>query len=113
MGSLSQAQRAKLALEPALLAEEAEHQARLRASAEAAVRKWVGAPQVEVSVEGGPPEQLEQLEPLSDPRRPDEHRTAFVGPAVRARNKEHWRGMPATANDAGTPNPSAVPRSPG
>ena len=42
--------------------------------------------------------------PLRDMRRSDEHREAFVGRKTRARNAEHWAGMPAvgvTGSDAG------------
>ena len=38
---------------------------------------------------------------LRDMRRPDEHREAFVGPNVRARNAEHWAGMAAIAHSSG------------
>ena len=38
---------------------------------------------------------------LRDMRRPDEHREAFVGPNVRARNAEHWAGMAAVAHSSG------------
>ena len=39
--------------------------------------------------------------PLRDMRRPDEHREAFVGKNVRARNAEHWAGMAAVARSSG------------
>jgi hypothetical protein len=34
-------------------------------------------------------------------RRADDHREAFVGKGVKARNAEHWEGMPATSGKGG------------
>ncbi len=42
--------------------------------------------------------------PLRDMRRPDEHREAYVGKGVRAKNAEHWAGMPAVRNHASVRN---------
>ena len=42
--------------------------------------------------------------PLRDMRRPDEHREAYVGKGVRAKNAEHWAGMPAVGNHASVRN---------
>jgi hypothetical protein len=42
--------------------------------------------------------------PLRDMRRPDEHREAYVGKGVRAKNAEHWRGMPAVAGSGSIKN---------
>ena len=35
--------------------------------------------------------------PLGDVRRADEHRAAFAGKTVKAKNKQNWSGMAATA----------------
>ena len=74
-----------VALEAALSAEaEARRRARWDA-AEAEAARHVASP---------PP-------PLRDMRRADDHREAFVGKGVKARNAEHWEGMPATSGKGG------------
>jgi hypothetical protein len=74
-----------VALEAALSAEaEARKRAR-RDAAEAEAARHVASP---------PP-------PLRDMRRADDHREAFVGKGVKARNAEHWEGMPATSGKGG------------
>lgn len=83
--SLTTEQTAKFQAEKALRDEEAAIRGAIKAEAAAAVAKLVDDPP----------------RPLTDLRRADEHRTAFVGRGVRKRNAEFWNGMAATANNPG------------
>ncbi len=85
---------AKLGTEVALRGEDAAIRAEIQTAATKAVAAAVAQPP----------------RPLSDMRRADEHRTAFVGKRLRETNASLWVGMPATANSAGTPNPGSIPR---
>lgn len=49
---------------------------------QAAIQEWVENPPT----------------PLTDVRRPDEHRVCYVGKNTRSNNKDHWKDMAATAN---------------
>ena len=78
-GRLRGARGELVALEAAL---SAERRARRRARDGTPPRRGGGA-----AVASPPP-------PLRDMRRADDHREAFVGKGVKARNAEHWEGMP-------------------
>lgn len=94
--TLSKEQQAKLMKEPGLLAREKELNDKIWKESEAAVAHAIKYPP----------------KPLTDVRRCDEHRTAFVGANVRKQNEAHWKGMPATANSAGKKSSHAVPHVP-
>ena len=78
----------------ALVAKEAALEAEAAAIEEA---KWAAAKKAVEPHLAHPPAVLRDM------RRPDEHREAFVGPKVRARNEKHWAGMAAIAHNPGLP----------
>lgn len=91
---LSQAQQAKLLNEETLLAREKELNDKVWEESKAAVAGAIRNPP----------------KPLTDVRRCDEHRTAFVGANVRKKNEAHWKGMAATANNPGEKNLDTIPQ---
>ena len=90
--ALTESQKNKLSREPAIRAELEQLEAGLRQAAEKIVADQVAQPPA----------------PLRDMRRPDAHRTAFVGKSVKDKNQDVWKGMPAVANDPGGKHDQAI-----